>query len=227
MAIRTRRPLSLAATGCARAAWAARIAVDETALATLATRPTRTARTSKAAARAAFAAALVASAAAGTRATSTSGLRAVWLAWAARAIGIAMAAGTGIDAFGYIPSAECSWIRGAGLLVATRSALARCAWAFRLECALRLLGRGFAGDGEALLARASATTAAIFAHVVEAAQFTAFIGGGDMAAEVCVAGLVAIATDVHGRLGRLALADHRLQRQCRRRAVFQSEFLAQ
>src|SRR4249919_3743481 len=181
MAVRTRCPLSLAATGCPRAARAPRIAVDETALATLAARTTRATRTSKAAAWAAFAATLVASAAAGTWATSASGLRTIRLARAARAIGIAMAAGAGIDAFEYVPGAECSWIRGAGLLVATRPALTRRAWAFRLECALRLLGRGFAGDGEALLARASTTTAAIFAHVVEAAQFTAFIGGGDMA----------------------------------------------
>src|SRR4249919_2261405 len=181
MAVRTRCSLSLAATGCPRAAWAPRIAVDETAVATLAARTTRAARTSKTTTWAAFAATLVASAAAGTWTTSASGLRAIRLARAACAVGIAMAAGTGIDAIGYVPGAERGRIRGARLLVATRAALPRRARTFRLERALRLLGRGFAGHGEALLARASTTTAAIFAHVVEAAQFTAFIGGGDMA----------------------------------------------
>ena len=69
-----------------------------------------------------------------------------------------------------------------------------------------------------------ATSAAILAHVVEATQLATFVRGVVAAAVTLRAMLPA---DVHGRLRRAPLADHRLQRQRRRRAVLESEFLAQ
>ena len=88
----------------------------------------------------------------------------------AAAVGIAVAGRAGLHAIGHVPSAERSRIaiwQGARALVGTL-----------LERLLRLLGRRVAADGQAAmrLARTAATTAAIFAHVVEATQLTAFVG---------------------------------------------------
>ena len=70
--------------------------------------------------------------------------------------------------------------------IAARRALSRLARTLRLERLVDLLGRGFAADRQAtVLARATATAAAIFAHVVEATQFAAFVGGA-VAADVTV-----------------------------------------
>src|SRR3546814_4182068 len=91
-----------------------------------------------------------------------------------------------------------------------------------LERLLRLLGRGFAADGEAAVRLAPAT--AVFAHVVEAAQFAALVRGA-VAADVAVRAV--LAADLHGRLAGLALADHRLQGQRRRRAFLTLQFAAQ
>src|SRR5690606_4230123 len=93
-----------------------------------------------------------------------------------------------------------------------------------LERLLRLLGRGLAADGEAAVRLAPATAAAVFAHVVEAAQFAALVGGA-VASDVAVRAV--LAADEHGRLAGLALADHRLQRQCRWRTLLELQFAAQ
>src|SRR5690606_18015348 len=158
----------------------------------------------------------------------TTGLAAMRLARTARAIGIAMAAGAGIYAVGHVPGAERCGVfmpmarRAAAGLAASR-VLPRLARALGLERLVDLLGRCLAADGQAAVRLLAATAATILAHVVEAAQLAALVGGV-VAADVA---LGAMAAHVHGRLGRLALADHRLQRQCRRRAVLQAEFLAQ
>src|SRR3546814_2348920 len=62
------------------------------------------------------------------------------------------------------------------------------------------------------------------AHVVEAAQFAALVRGA-VAADVAVRAV--LAADLHGRLAGLALADHRLQGQRRRRAFLKLQFAAQ
>src|SRR3546814_4497618 len=93
-----------------------------------------------------------------------------------------------------------------------------------LERVRRLLGRGFAADGEAAVRLAPATATAVFAHVVEAAQFAALVRGA-VAADVAVRAV--LAADLHGRLAGLALADHRLQGQRRRRAFLELQFAAQ
>src|SRR3546814_11005439 len=85
-----------------------------------------------------------------------------------------------------------------------------------LERVRRLLGRGFAADGEAAVRLAPATATAVFAHVVEAAQFAALVRGA-VAADVAVRAV--LAADLHGRLAGLALADHRLQGQDRQSVV--------
>src|SRR5690606_37315822 len=92
-----------------------------------------------------------------------------------------------------------------------------------LERLLRLLGRHFAADGQAAVRLLAATAAAtVLAHVVEAAQLAALVGGV-VAVDV---GLAALA-DAHGGLGRAALADHRLQGQGGGGAVLELELLAQ
>src|SRR3546814_15226009 len=91
-----------------------------------------------------------------------------------------------------------------------------------LERLLRLLGRGFAADGEAAVRLAPAT--AVFAHVVEAAQFAALVRGA-VAADVAV--LAVLAADLPGRIPGLPLARPRLQGQRRRRAFLQLHFAAQ
>lgn len=124
------------------------------------------------------------------RTASASGFVAVRLARATRAIGIAMAARAGFHAFRYVPGPERARIAGAraGLLVAARAVQSRCPRALRRKWLVRLLGRGFAADREpAVLARAAAATTAVFADIVEAAQFAAFVGAGDVAAEIGVA----------------------------------------
>src|SRR5690606_3752699 len=111
----------------------------------------------------------------------------------------------------------------AGAALALAAALAGLARTLRLEGLVGLLGRGLAADGQAAVGLAPAAAAAVFAHVVEAAQFAALVGGV-VAADV--AGPAAPA-DVHGRLGRLALADHRLQGQRARGAFLEAELPAQ
>src|SRR3546814_4028772 len=76
-------------------------------------------------------------------------------------VGVAVAAGAGVDAVGHVPGAErrrVAFRQRIALLLAL------------LERLLRLLGRGFAADGEAAVRLAPATATAVFAHVVEAAQ---------------------------------------------------------
>ena len=72
-----------------------------------------------------------------------------------------------------------------------------------------------------MLAR-RATTTAILAHIVEAAQLAAFIGRA-VPADIAWSGGT---THVHGGLRGLALAEHRHQGQCRRRAFLKSNRLA-
>src|SRR5690606_201118 len=75
-------------------------------------------------------------------------LAAVRFALTARTVGVAMAAGAGVDAVGDVPGAERRRVlRSRARLAATRvlSGLAR---TFRLECLVELLGRGLAADGE-------------------------------------------------------------------------------
>src|SRR5690606_11864928 len=146
-------------------------------------------------------------------ALAAAGLLAVRLPGAA-AIGIAVAAGSGADAIGHVPGAERGRIAFRKRVGALLLAL--------LEGLLRLLGRGLAADREAAVRLPAA--AAILAHVVEAAQFAALVGGV-VAADV--ARRTPLAVDLHGRLAGLALADHRLQRQRRRRAFLELEFAAQ
>ena len=67
-----------------------------------------------------------------------------------------------------------------------------------------------------------AAAAAILAHVVETAQFAAFVGGV-VATDITVPARTA---GDHGLVG-LALAEHRHQGQCRRGAVLQPHRLAQ
>ncbi|MCW0417692.1 hypothetical protein NB689_003446 [Xanthomonas sacchari] len=69
---------------------------------------------------------------------------------------------------------------------------------------------------------AAAAAAAVLAEGVEAAQLAAFVGG-----VVAVDVGIAAAADLHGGLGRLALADHRLQGQRRRGAFLQLQLGAQ
>ena len=127
----------------------------------------------------------------------------------------------GIHAFGHVPAAERGGIAFGQRLRAFHRALFE-------RLVLRLTGGGFAAHRQraaGLAALFVAETAAVLAHVVEAPQLAAFVGGV-VAVDVRLTA-AAFAADVHGRLGGLALADHRLQRQCRRRAFFQLEFLAQ
>src|SRR5690606_28983960 len=159
----------------------------------------------------------------GATGAATGRLAAVRFARTARTVGVAMAAGSGVDAVGDVPGAERRRIlRSRARLAATR-VLSRLARTFRLERLVELLGRGLAADGEAAMGLLAAASATVLAHVVETAQLAAFVGGV-MAADIT---LGAMAAHVHGRFGGLALADHRLQRQCRWRAVFQAELLAQ
>ena len=183
--------MALAATGRSRAARTTRIAVDEAAFATwTAAGATRSTRASKSSAGAAFVATLVAARATAARtagtawtasAARTTGSGAAWsgrsasrfvairFTWAARAVRIAVAGRSGVDPLGHVPGAERGWIAGIGLsarlLVATRTALARCARTTGLEWLVRLLGRRFAADGQAtVLARTTPAAAAIFAR---------------------------------------------------------------
>src|SRR5690606_19057200 len=162
---------------------------------------------------------------AGTPRAAGRGLAAMRLARTTRTVGIAMAAGTGIDAIGHVPGAECRRVvvSLAGARLAAARILAGLARTLGLERLVDLLGRCLAADGEAAVWLLAAAPAAVLAHVVEATQLAALVGGV-VAADVT---LGAVAAHVHGRLGGLALADHRLQRQCRRRTVLQAEFLAQ
>ncbi|KAG1256149.1 hypothetical protein G6F65_016454 [Rhizopus arrhizus] len=130
-----------------------------------------------------------------------------------------MAARAGAHAIRHVPGAECRRIAFRQRTVVLLRAL--------LERLLRLLGRGFTADRQAALetaALATATTAAIFAHVVEATQLAAFISGV-VAVDVGIA--TATLAHAHGGLGGAALADHRLQGQRRRRAFFQLQLRAQ
>src|SRR4249919_793387 len=130
---------------------------------------------------------------------------------------IAMPGRAGLDAFGHVPGTE----RG-GIAFRQRT---RTLFLALLERLLRLLRRHFAADGQAAVRLlATAATAAVFAHMIEAAQFAAFVSGV-VAADVTLR--AGAAGEVDGRLGRLALADHRLQRQRRRRIALEAEFTAQ
>src|SRR5690606_282225 len=113
--------------------------------------------------RATFAATLVSATTA--RACTAAGTSATGLAirlFRTTTIGVAMPAGAGLDAVGHVPSAERGRVAIGQRLLALRRAL--------LERLLRLLGRGFATDGQAAVAlRAAATTATtVLADVVEA-----------------------------------------------------------
>src|SRR5690606_32861125 len=134
----------------------------------------------------------------------------------ATAVGVAMSGRTGIDALGHVPGAE----RGR---VAFRQRLGSLLRAL-LERLLRLLGRLLAADREATVRLLAAAPATILAHMVEAAQLAPLVGG---VVAVDVALRTAVAAHVHGRLGGLALADHRQQGQRRRRAFLELELLAQ
>ena len=133
-----------------------------------------------------------------------------------------MAAGAGVHAVRHVPGAHLGRVLAA-LLAGLHALALRARAALGLEGLVRLLGRGFAADGQAAvrLARAAAAVA-VFAYVVEAAQLAAFVGGA-VAAHVAVAARVA----AHHRLAGLALAQHRHQGQCGRCAVFQAHRLAQ
>src|SRR4249919_3193132 len=207
------------------------LALARTARSTIAC--TATAGTAFAAARAAAWSAACAGRTAGSRTSGprTAGARfvAVRLARAPRAVWIAVPGRTGLDAVRHVPGTECGRIAGvvsgARLPIAARCALSRLARTLGLECLVDLFRGRFATDRQpAVLARAATSAATVFAHIVEATQFATFVRGA-MAAHVTMRAV--LATDVHRRLGRLALADHGLQRQCRRRAVLQPEFLAQ
>ena len=95
--------------------------------------------------------------------------------------------------------------------------------ALGLERFLRLLGGGFTTDGQATMLARCAATPAILTHVVKAPQLAAFIGR-TVATDVP---RTRRTPDVHGCLGRLALAEDRHQGQRRGRAFFQSHRLAQ
>src|SRR5690606_23021472 len=99
---------------------------------------------------------------------------AVRLLLRAAAVGVAVPAGARVDAVGHVPGTErrrVAFRQRVALLLAL------------LERLLRLLGRGLAADGEAAVRLAPATAAAVFTHVVEAAQFAALVGGA-VAADV-------------------------------------------
>src|SRR3546814_6518226 len=99
------------------------------------------------------------------RSSDLAGLLAVGLLRAA-AVGVSVAAGAGVDAVGHVPGAErrrVAFRQRIAILLAL------------LERLLRLLGRGFAAAGEAAVRLAPAT--AVFARVVEAAQFAALVRG--------------------------------------------------
>src|SRR5690606_30712816 len=144
------------------------------------------------------------------------GLLAVGLLFRPAAVGVAMAAGPGVDAVGHVPGAERRRVAFRKRLLAFQPAL--------LERFLGLLGCGLAADRQAAVRLAVAATAAVLAHVVEAAQLAALVRGA-VAADVAVRPV--LAAHVHGRLARLALADHRLQRQCRWRAFLELQLAAQ
>src|SRR5690606_3067285 len=103
--------------------------------------------------------------------TGLATLAATRTASAARAgTGVAVAAGAGAHALGHVPGTECGRVAFRQAAVTLDLAL--------LERLLRLLGRRFAADGQAALEAAlAAATAAVLAHVVEAPQLAAFVGG--------------------------------------------------
>src|SRR5690606_16088393 len=134
----------------------------------------------------------------------------------ATTIGVAMTGRAGVDTIGHIPGAERSRVafgQGTSVLVLAL-----------LERLLRLLGGLFTADGQSTRRPAVATAAAIFTHVIEAAQFAAFVGS---VVAIDVGAAAAATADMHGGLGGLALADHRQQGQGRWRAFLELEFLAQ
>src|SRR5690606_9011668 len=134
----------------------------------------------------------------------------------AAAVGVAVSGRTGVDAVGHVPGAERRRIAIRQRLGALGLAL--------LERLLRLLGRLFAAHRQPAMRLLAAASATVLAHVVEAAQLATFVGG---VVAVDVALRTTVAAHVHGRLRRLALADHRQQGQRRRRAFLQLELLAQ
>ena len=130
-----------------------------------------------------------------------------------------MSAGAGFHTLGHVPRAH------RGRVVAARftraQALAGLALlALDLEPAIGLVGGRLAADGQAAAFARAATAVAILAHVVEAAQLAAFVRG--VVATDVAALAAAVIAQVHGRLGRAALADHRQQGQRGRHAVLQS-----
>src|SRR5690606_35234788 len=133
----------------------------------------------------------------------------------AAAVGVAVAGRAGVHAIGHVPGAERR-------RVAVRQRLRTLGLAL-LERLLRLLGGLFAAHRQSAMRLLATAAAAILAHVVEAAQLASFVGG---VVAVDVALRATVAADVHGGLGRLALADHRQQGQRRRRAFLELELLA-
>src|SRR4249919_2434566 len=212
---RAARSLATTATGATRTAFAAVAAASTFALALAAEAAfaTRAAAFTLAAAKATFA---TGSTLAVTATATARTLVAVRLL-GATVFRIAMPGRAGLDAFGHVPGTE----RG-GIAFRQRT---RTLFLALLERLLRLLRRHFAADGQAAVRLlATAATAAVFAHMIEAAQFAAFVSGV-VAADVTLR--AGAAGEVDGRLGRLALADHRLQRQGRRRIALEAEFTAQ
>src|SRR5690606_20819487 len=132
------------------------------------------------------------------------------------AVRVAVAGRAGVDAVGHVPGAE-------GCRIALRQRLGSLGLAL-LERLLRLFRGLFAAHGQAAMRLLAAAPATVLAHVVEAAQFAPLVGG---VVAVDVALRAAVAAHVHGRLGGLALADHRQQGQRRRRTFLEFEFLAQ
>src|SRR5690606_194787 len=121
----------------------------------------------------------------------------------AAAVGVAMAGRPRLDALGHVPGAE----RGR---VAVRQRLRAALLGAVLEWFLRLLGCLFAAHGEAAMRLVAPASAAVLAYMVETAQFTPLVGG---VVSVDIALRTTVVAHVHGRLGGLALADHRQQGQ--------------
>src|SRR5690606_30465253 len=109
-------------------------------------------------------------------------------------------------------------------------AIGKAAAALVLALLERLLGlarRGFAAHRQPSLRPATAAApATVLAQIVEAAQLAPLVGGGHVAVHVPGRGPVA-SGQVDRRLGRPALADHRLQGQRRRRTVLEAEVAPQ
>ena len=102
-----------------------------------------------------------------TRTTRTRRFVAIRLARSARSLWIAMTGWTGVHTIRDVPRAHCRRIFAT--LLTRAQLLALRTRTLGLERFLRLLGSGFATDGQATLLARRAATAAILTHIVEAA----------------------------------------------------------